>query len=61
MDSDVKCPECGSAYAYQDGSLWVCPECAHEWGAAGAAAEAAPERGCAMPTAIRWPTATRSP
>lgn len=45
MDSDVKCPECGSAYAYQDGSLWVCPECAHEWGAAGAAAEAAPAQG----------------
>lgn len=31
MDSNVKCPKCGSAYAYQDGSLWICPECAHEW------------------------------
>ena len=25
------CPKCSSAYAYQDGSLWICPECAHEW------------------------------
>lgn len=25
------CPQCSSAYAYQDGALWVCPECAHEW------------------------------
>lgn len=31
MDSDVKCPACGSEHAYQDGSIWVCPECAHEW------------------------------
>ncbi len=31
MDSDMKCPKCGSEHAYQDGSLWVCPECAHEW------------------------------
>jgi len=25
------CPECQSAYAYEDRSLWVCPECGHEW------------------------------
>lgn len=25
------CPKCGSAYAYEDGALLVCPECAHEW------------------------------
>lgn len=31
MDSDLKCPKCGSEHVYQDGSLWVCPECAHEW------------------------------
>lgn len=36
------CPECGSAYTYEDGALLVCPECAHEWSAtAEAAAEAA--------------------
>lgn len=31
MDSDLKCPKCESEHVYQDGSLWVCPECAHEW------------------------------
>ena len=25
------CPKCESTYVYQDGSLLVCPECAHEW------------------------------
>lgn len=31
MDSELKCPKCGSEHVYQDGSLWICPECAHEW------------------------------
>lgn len=26
-----KCPECGSEYTYEDGNMYVCPECAHEW------------------------------
>ena len=25
------CPACQSTYTYQDGLLFVCPECAHEW------------------------------
>ena len=25
------CPECGCEYVYEDGNLYVCPECAHEW------------------------------
>ncbi|ATO50631.1 MULTISPECIES: zinc ribbon domain-containing protein YjdM [Brevibacillus] len=25
------CPKCNSEYTYQDGSLFICPECAHEW------------------------------
>jgi protein PhnA len=25
------CPQCGSAYAYEDGGQLVCPECGHEW------------------------------
>jgi protein PhnA len=25
------CPKCGSEYTYEDGKLYVCPECAHEW------------------------------
>jgi len=41
----MKCPQCGSEYAYQDGSLWICPECAHEWSADGDVAAAASEEG----------------
>ena len=26
------CPKCKSEYVYEDGNLYVCPECAHEWG-----------------------------
>lgn len=25
------CPKCNSEYVYEDQSLLVCPECAHEW------------------------------
>ncbi|MEJ2142027.1 MAG: zinc ribbon domain-containing protein YjdM [Gammaproteobacteria bacterium] len=25
------CPKCGSEYTYEDGTMLVCPECAHEW------------------------------
>ena len=25
------CPECNSDLTYEDGSLFVCPMCAHEW------------------------------
>lgn len=25
------CPQCGSEYTYEDGVMFVCPECAHEW------------------------------
>ena len=25
------CPKCQSPHIYQDGMLFVCPECAHEW------------------------------
>ncbi len=31
MDNGLTCPQCSSEHVYQDGSLWVCPECAHEW------------------------------
>ena len=27
------CPNCSSPYAYEDGALLTCPECAHEWSA----------------------------
>jgi protein PhnA len=26
-----KCPTCSSEYTYEDGEMFVCPECAHEW------------------------------
>ncbi len=29
--SSEKCPQCGSENIYHDGSLWICPECAHEF------------------------------
>lgn len=25
------CPQCSSVYTYEDRSMLVCPECAHEW------------------------------
>ena len=25
------CPACKSVYTYEQGTLYVCPECAHEW------------------------------
>ena len=27
----TKCPKCGGEYVYFDGSLYVCPDCAHEF------------------------------
>lgn len=27
------CPKCNSEYTYLDQTLYVCPECAHEWSA----------------------------
>ena len=34
------CPKCQSAYAYEDGPLIICPECAHEWSPSADAASA---------------------
>ena len=33
METLPNCPKCTSEYTYEDGSLLVCPECAHEWSA----------------------------
>ena len=27
-----KCPKCASEYTYEDGNLFICPECMYEWG-----------------------------
>jgi protein PhnA len=31
MEKLPNCPKCGSEYTYEDGELFVCPECAYEW------------------------------
>ena len=31
MSDLPQCPKCGSEYTYVDGSMYICPECAHEW------------------------------
>ncbi|PHS27293.1 MAG: alkylphosphonate utilization protein [Robiginitomaculum sp.] len=31
MSELPSCPKCQSVYTYEDSSLLVCPECAHEW------------------------------
>lgn len=31
MTDFPNCPICDSEYTYEDGSLFICPECAHEW------------------------------
>lgn len=31
MQNPTNCPKCQSENIYQDGNLWVCPECSHEW------------------------------
>ena len=31
MSNLPSCPKCKSEYTYEDGSLFICPECGHEW------------------------------
>jgi protein PhnA len=31
MSDLPNCPKCHSEYTYEDRSLYICPECAHEW------------------------------
>jgi protein PhnA len=38
MTTLPNCPKCNSEHTYEDGSLLICPECAHEWSPAAAAA-----------------------
>lgn len=35
MSEIPACPKCSSAYAYADGSMYICPECGNEWAQAG--------------------------
>ena len=38
MSTLPACPQCTSEYTYEDGGNYICPECAHEWPQAQAAA-----------------------
>lgn len=31
MSGLPSCSKCGSEYTYEDGDMYVCPECGHEW------------------------------
>ena len=31
MSDLPSCPKCNSEFTYEDGNMFVCPECAHEW------------------------------
>lgn len=31
MSALPPCPQCNSPYVYEDGPMYICPECAHEW------------------------------
>jgi protein PhnA len=33
VSSLPNCPQCSSAYTYEDGNLLICPECTYEWNA----------------------------
>ena len=44
MSTLPKCPKCKSEYTYEDGGMYICPECAHEWSANGIAEGAEQKR-----------------
>jgi protein PhnA len=48
MSTLPPCPRCASTYTYEDGPNLVCPECAHEWPAAGE-----PEAAADAPRVVR--------
>ena len=31
MDEIPNCEKCGSEYGYDDGNIYICPDCGHEW------------------------------
>jgi protein PhnA len=33
MSTLPACPTCNSEFTYEDGGIFICPECAHEWSA----------------------------
>ena len=56
MSSLPPCPKCKSEFTYEDRSLLVCPECAHEWAAtqdAASGADAAADSENSGPKVVR--------
>lgn len=43
MNTLPKCPKCNSEYTYEDGLLFICPECMHEWQSDASQSSAEPE------------------
>lgn len=31
MSNFPPCPKCSSEYSYENGNMYICPECAYEW------------------------------
>ncbi len=40
MSTLPACPQCQSAFTYEDGAQLICPECGHEWSVASKASSA---------------------
>ncbi len=38
MSTFPPCPSCRSEYTSEDGTMFICPECAHEWARAASSA-----------------------
>ena len=43
MSDTPPCPQCQYTYVYDDGLLFICPECAHEWPMDGSASASGQE------------------
>lgn len=44
MENLPRCTQCDCEYTYEDGNLYICPECAHEWPKDSKSSEAPTER-----------------
>lgn len=44
MSSLPKCPQCSSEFTYEDGDMYICPECAHEWSKTASASDGAEQQ-----------------
>ncbi|MBN66457.1 MAG: alkylphosphonate utilization protein [Rickettsiales bacterium] len=45
MSETPECPQCQSPYVYEDGILYICPECGHEWPQTDASSEESANEG----------------